>query len=250
MSTDFPDSTGPAPAPDRRPSRVGEGGAPVTGVLAIVLAVIAVVAGFLILRSISGDDDAGNGAISPGVPSNTTDPPDEDPDPITTESTTTTTTVAPDVFTGAVVVVANANGVDGSAGQMSRALEAAGFEIGTAVNADGETGQLEASVIYYDPSVDAAQAVAETLARSTGGDASIAPVPDPIPTVEGALEGDVLFMLGNDKAGLTLEELTAATAGEGDEDVPTQTSPEVSGGDDPDDPNGADPDDPSDDGTG
>ena len=48
--TDGHDGSGQMP---RRSTRVGDGGAPVTGALAIVLAVVAVVAGFLILRSIS-----------------------------------------------------------------------------------------------------------------------------------------------------------------------------------------------------
>ena len=48
--TDAPDASGQIP---RRTSRVGDGSAPVSGALAIVLAVVAVVAGFLILRSIS-----------------------------------------------------------------------------------------------------------------------------------------------------------------------------------------------------
>ncbi len=55
--TDVPDGSGQIP---RRSPRVGDGGAPVSGALAIVLAVVAVVAGFLILRSISdgGNDSA------------------------------------------------------------------------------------------------------------------------------------------------------------------------------------------------
>ena len=47
--SDLADGSGHMP----RRTRVGEGGAPVSGGLAIVLAVVAVVAGFLILRSIS-----------------------------------------------------------------------------------------------------------------------------------------------------------------------------------------------------
>ncbi len=48
--TDGPDGSGQMP---RRTPRVSDGGAPVSGALAIALAVVAVVAGFLILRSIS-----------------------------------------------------------------------------------------------------------------------------------------------------------------------------------------------------
>ena len=68
MSTDVPEGAGPGPV-GRRP-RAGDGGAPASGALAIVLAIVAVVAGFLILRSINDDDDgdAGetpNGSIAP-----------------------------------------------------------------------------------------------------------------------------------------------------------------------------------------
>ena len=59
MSTDVPEGSGPGPV-GRRP-RAGDGGAPVSGALAIVLAVVAVVAGFLILRSINDDDDGDAG---------------------------------------------------------------------------------------------------------------------------------------------------------------------------------------------
>ena len=51
--SDVADGSGPVP---RRSPRSSDGGAPVSGALAIVLAVVAVVAGFFILRSISGDD--------------------------------------------------------------------------------------------------------------------------------------------------------------------------------------------------
>ena len=68
--TDAPDGSGQIP---RRSPRVGDGGAPVSGALAIVLAVVAVISGFLILRSISddGNDSAdfpepGNGSANVG----------------------------------------------------------------------------------------------------------------------------------------------------------------------------------------
>ena len=51
--SEAPDNTGQV-----RRSRASDGGAPVTGALAIVLAAVAVVAGFLILRSITDDGTA------------------------------------------------------------------------------------------------------------------------------------------------------------------------------------------------
>jgi hypothetical protein len=219
MSTEV--SEGAAPGPGRRPSRSGEGGAPVSGALTIVLAVVAVVAGFLILRSITNDD--GTASTTPGGNVPVTTP--VDTTPAVTDPPTTTTTLPQRVTDGASVVVANANGVNGSAGQMSRALEAAGYAMGDATNAAASIGQLQATVIYFAADVPAAQAVAESVNRDLGGDVSISALQPPAPTSDGSVDGDVLVMLGNDKAGKTLEELAPATAGNG----PAVTSPEVSG---------------------
>ena len=91
------------------------------------------------------------------------------------------------------MVVANASGVPGSAGRMSTTLAAAGFTMAEATNA---TSQLEVSVVYYDPAVVAAQAVAESVARSMGG-LEVAPVPTPVPIEGAALNGSgVVVMLG------------------------------------------------------
>lgn len=224
MSADIHEP-GAAP-PGRRPGRSGEGGAPVSGALTIVLAVVAVVAGFLILRAITGGDN--NGTVAPGPGTATTVPPTEETvaPPETTEPATTTTTEAPLVTDGAVVVVANANGINGSAGAMTEELGGAGFSTGSPTNAT--TGQLESTVIYYDPTNDASLPVAESVNRVLGGDAAISQVGTPAPVSGGELDGDVLVLLGNDKAGRTLAELAPAPpAGE-----PTVTAPDVTGGDD------------------
>lgn len=214
-----------APPPSRRPGRTGDGGAPVSGALTIVLAVVAVVAGFLILRAITGGDD--NGTSLPSGPGVATTAPDTDETPVTpptTEPAPTTTTEPPLVTDGATVVVANANAINGSAGAMTDELASAGFTMGTPTNAT--TGQLDSTVIYYDPTTDAALAVAESVNRVLGGDASISQVGTPAPISGGELDGDVLVLLGNDKAGRTLDELAPQPT----EDAPTVTAPDVSGG--------------------
>ena len=125
---------------------------------------------------------------------------------------------------GATVVVANSSNINGSAGQMSRTLEEAGYTVGAASN--GTLGQLDVSRIYYDAANPAALAVAETLARDLGGGVEIAIVETPPPIDTGDLAGaGVLLMLGVDKAGKTLEELstTATTAPSG------VTAPSVAG---------------------
>jgi hypothetical protein len=127
------------------------------------------------------------------------------------------TTAPPFVKDGATVVVANANGLGGSAATMARALEAGpGFTMGDSLDASDATGDLETTVIYYDPAQPAAQAVADSVNRAMGGGATVLPLPSGTPPVaSGDIAGaGVLVMLGLDKAEKTLEELnpTANTA--------------------------------------
>jgi hypothetical protein len=229
--TDAPDASGQIP---RRSPRVSDGSAPVSGALAIVLAVVAVVAGFLILRSISDSGENTADFPEPGAQQSGGAPGDS-PTATTApgEGVATlppTTTIPPLVVEGAAVVVANANGQAGSASSMSRALEAGyGFTVVDPTNASSTIPDLEESVIYYLPDVPAAQDVANSLGRVLGGVSSIAPMPETPPTQDGSLnDGDVLLMLGIDKAGKTLEELNPALAG-GAGNVVTVTNPDPSG---------------------
>lgn len=213
--TDGHDGSGQMP---RRATRVGDGGAPVTGALAIVLAVVAVVVGFLILRSISDGgeqslDFGGTGSDSSGDPADVaTDPAGTSADTVATLPPETTQ--PPLVTLGASVIVANANGVGGSASAMSRALETGGgFVMVDPVNASATINDLDVSVIYYVTTNPSAQVVANSLATVLGGVGSVAPMPDVPPTRDGTLNGaEVLLMLGNDKAGKTLAELAPAPA--------------------------------------
>jgi hypothetical protein len=213
--TDVPDGSGQIP---RRAPRAGDGGAPVSGALAIVLAVIAVVTGFLILRSISdggeqaldfGSDDSGDTAGADDDSGDATDTTDGS----ITPTLPPTTTEPPLVVAGASVIVANANGVGGSASSMSRALETGpGFTLVDPINASATIGDIDQSAIYYVTTVSGAQAVAESLNRVLGGDLTVAPMPEVPPTADGTLnDAAVLLMLGNDKAGKTLEELAPQT---------------------------------------
>ncbi len=232
--TDVPDGSGQIP---RRSPRVGDGGAPVSGALAIVLAVVAVVAGFLILRSISDGGADSADFPEPGATASEDDALDDDPTAdeggTTDESVPmlpTTTTVPPLVVDGASVVVANANGQGGSASAMSRAIETgAGFTVVDPTNASSTVGELEESVIYFTPDDPEAQTVANSLARVLGGVGSVSPLPETAPTTDGTLNGaQVLLMLGIDKANRTLEELAPdVVAGSGD--VVTVTNPDPSG---------------------
>jgi hypothetical protein len=214
--------SGPGGGPPRKSPRQGIGGSPVGSTLSIVLAVVAVVAGFLILRNITDDNDGGSAAIGDGtdVSDATTTTVDVNQ---TTTTVTPTTTIPALVTEGATVVVANASGVPGSAGRMSDTLAVAGYTLAEPTNA---TSQLEVSIVYYDPAVVAAQAVAESVARSMGG-LEVAPVPTPVPIEGGALNGSgVVVMLGTAQADKTLEELAGGTT---TDTTATGTAPEVAG---------------------
>lgn len=228
MSAD--DSLG-APPP-RRPPRQGMGSSPAGSTLSIVLAVVAVVAGFLILRNITDDGGStSSGDLSdigvPDAPQTTLADPTNTTSPL---PTTTTTTTIPRVTEGATVVVANANTVGGSAGAMTKSLELAGYTMGEAVNGTGPN--IDDSIVYYDSTVAAAQDVANSVARDMGG-LAVLPVPTPPPTESGTLDGaGVLVMLGNNEAGKTLEQLAGSAAAGATTDGATSEAPAVSGSDD------------------
>lgn len=191
------------PAPSRRPARQGVGGSPMGSTISIVLAVVAVVVGFLILNNIT-DDGSSSGSTAPidTIPETTVDS--------VVENTTTTTTEPPLVTEGATVVVANASGVGGSAGRMTTELATAGFTMAEATNST-QSG-LAASLVYYDPGIAASQAVAESVARSMGG-LTVAAVPTPPPIEGGSLNGaGVLVLLGTDQADKTIAQLSAPVA--------------------------------------
>lgn len=200
-----------APAPPRRSPRQGVGGSPMGSTLSIVLAVVAVVVGFLILNNITNDSSSSDGSsLVETTVANSVE---------TTIAAETTTTVPQLVTQGATVVVANASGVPGSAGRMSDELTGAGFTMADATNA---TSALEQSVVYYDPSNAAAQAVATSVARVMGG-LAVETVPSP-PPVEGEILGDagVVVMLGSAQADKTLVQLDPTA-------TPTVTPPPVAG---------------------
>lgn len=224
--TDVPDGSGPVP---RRTTRVGDGGAPVSGALAMVLAAIALVAGFFILRSIS---DGGEQSLDiPGTGGSVESPDggDGDIDPNATTTTVapsdSTTTTEPSLVVDLTsVIVANANGIGGSAGGMSRTLEAAGFQMVDPTDASSALSALDTTVIYFSPDIAGSQAVADSVNRVMGGDIEVSALQGTPPTQDGSMDGaGVLVMLGLDKANKTLDELNPS-------DPATEvTNPPVSG---------------------
>ena len=104
---------------------------------------------------------------------------------------------------------------------MTDELVAVGFTTATPTNA---TTSLEESIVYFDPAIAAAQAVAD-WSRVMGG-LVVEAVPTPVP-VDGASLGDagVLLMLGTAQADKTIAELSTPAA------APTVTAPPVAGSD-------------------
>jgi hypothetical protein len=205
-------------APERRSTRQGVGGSPMGSTISIVLAVVAVIVGFLILNNITSD----GGSTSDGGVTEPVDSAPENTADVSTETSSTTTTEPPLVTEGATVVVANASGVPGSAGRMTTELATLGFVMADATNST-QSG-LAASIVQYDPSIAAAQTVAESVARSMGG-VVVEAVPTPPPVEGGSLNGaGVLVLLGTEQADKTVAQMTATTAG-------VAPAPDVSGGD-------------------
>jgi hypothetical protein len=201
-------ATGGGAGAVRRNPRQGVGGSPVGSTLSIVLAVVAVIAGFLILRNLTQEDSTAIGSSDPseqvagaGGPTTTIDV------GVTTTAAPVTTTTVALVTEGAIVVVANGNTVGGSAGRMSETLAGAGYNMGTPVDA-GQT--IDDSIVYFDPANTSAQAVAESVGR-TLGNVSVLTVSTPAPTVNGSLgEAGVLVVLGKNQVDKTLLQLAEA----------------------------------------
>lgn len=203
MSNEDPDAP-VTPTPTRRSPRQGVGGSPMGSTISIVLAVVAVIVGFLILQNITDDGPSAGDGSTP-VDSVV----DSTPSSVV-ETSSTTTTEPPLVTEGATVIVANASGVPGSAGRMTTELATVGFTMGEATNST-QTG-LTASIVQYDPTIAAAQAVAESVARTLGG-LTVEVVPTPAPVDGGSLNGaGVLVLLGTDEADKTIAQLSAPTA--------------------------------------
>jgi len=206
------------PTPSRRSPRQGVGGSPMGSTVSIVLAVVAVVVGFLILNNITDDGPSAGGGVETPVGST---PENTATGNSVLDNTTTSSTTPALVTAGATVVVANASGVKGSAAAMTTELASLNFVMAEATNST-QTG-LVASIVHYDASNAAALAVAESVARSMGG-VNVEIVPTPPPVEGGLLNGaGVLVLLGTDQAGKTIAQMAVAVA------TPAP-APDVSGG--------------------
>jgi len=195
----------------RTSTRVGDSGSPVGSPLTIVLAVIAVVVGFLIFRSID-DSDAGGVEVPDGstttVAGATTTVAGG-----ATATTAAPTTAAPGRVTeGATLIVANASAASGEAQNMQEALGELGYSVTDEATTDSNAEPLEESLVYYAAGGPAIQAVAQSVARDLGG-VAVQPMPSPIPVEGGSIgTATVLVMMGNDTAGESPEDLAGSAA--------------------------------------
>jgi hypothetical protein len=196
--------------PSRPPKRSGSGASPMGSTLAIVIAIAAVVVGFLILKNIRKDDDNGDATDSPTTALATTIDPSLATSiaPLPTEPQVT-------VFTpttqGAKVQVANSSHANGVAGVLSTALQGKGFTMGEPTN--GATKEAVTKIQYLSGD-DAAQAVAQSVAQLMGV-AAVEIIPTPVQLQDPSLLADntVVVLLGDDKAGKTLDQMTQPDTG-------------------------------------
>lgn len=181
------------PPSGTRGGRQAAGGVSISTSLSVIVAAIAVLLGFLILRDINRDRTAG--VFEPGV-----EVPTDDTSMGDGSSTLPVETPAPN-RTGFKVIVANSSGVQGAAGQMTTALQGEQFVVAQPVNAEASVGKLTTTVVYYVPGYESAA----TMVADVLGGVQILPVPVPPPIEGGSLgEAVVLVMLGTDLAGKLL----------------------------------------------
>lgn len=196
-------------------SEVGRGaranGVSVSTTLSVIVAAIAVLLGFLILKDLNRDSGSSAGPID-------TEAPVDSVDPSGTTVPMVTTTLA---RTGFKIMVANASGVTGSAGQMTTALRAESFIVVEPTNAAETVGKQDITVVYYVPGYESgAAAVAQIL-----GGVATQPVSTPAPVESGDMgEATVLVMLGTDLAGKLLPGALPTATPSGDLTAETTTT--------------------------
>jgi len=178
---------------DRRSSGRRSSGGPsnVNSTLSIIIAVLAVLLGFFILRDIQS-----------GSNSTQTLPAASQDTVASTETSLVEVPVATTiVMTAFKVQIANASGIAGSAGQLTTELQGRGFIVQPAMNKNEITSKQTVTVVYY---LLGSEAAAAAVAKELGG-VAVAAMPAPIPTETGGLgEASVLIVLGTDIAGIPL----------------------------------------------
>ena len=176
--------------------------------MSIVVAVVAVLLGFLILRDIRSGDTAAPEAIE-----------EVTTETVVTDTVPVETTVAVTIpLTAFKIQIANASKIAGSAGQLTTELQGRGYIVQPAMNSSETTPKLTVTVVYYLPGSEAQAAI---VAAELGGVAT-AVMPAPIPTETGKLgEASILILLGTDVAGKPLASPVPTVPVAVDPNVPT-----------------------------
>jgi hypothetical protein len=184
----------------------------VNSVLSIVVAVLAVLLGFFILRDLRNDTGL-------ATPDDVASPDEVVSTDTSVEEIVVQTTAAPVVLTAFKVQVANASGVSGSAGLLTTEMQGKGYIVQPAINKSEITPKQTVTVVYY---LLGSETAAAQVAQELGGVAT-SPMPTPIPTETGSLgEASVLVLLGTDLAGKPLA-IIASGAGAAPAVVTTTT---------------------------
>ncbi len=178
----------PRRAADER--RSSSGATNINSTLSIIIAVLAVLLGFFILRDIRNDQTGGSTLT---VTEETIDPTQTTLAEVPVETTL--------VKTAFKVQITNASGMSGTAGQLTTELQGRGYIVQQANNKSEITPKQTKTVVYY---LLGSEAGAAAIANELGG-VGIAAMPAPIPTESGKLgEASVLVLLGSDIAGKPL----------------------------------------------
>jgi hypothetical protein len=174
---------------------------PNNGTLGAVVAVVALILGFLILRDVSG-----SGGSSGPIVTN----PSEETTPGGGDGSTTTT--QPFSVSGFKIQVANASGIAGSAGDLSTKLQDQGYVVQPAQNVAPGTAKRAKTGVFY---LAGCEADAQNVAAVLGGNVDVAVMPSPIPIETGTIgEACVLILLGTDLSGKPLAGVVGTGSGQ------------------------------------
>lgn len=174
---------------------------PTNGTLGAVVAVVALVLGFLILRDVKPS----NGNTGPVVTN-----PTDDTTPAGGDGSTTTT--SPFSVNGFKIQVANASGIAGSAGDLSTKLQDQGYVVQPAQNVAPGTAKRAKTGVFY---LAGCEAAANNVAAVLGGQVDIAVMPSPIPIETGSIgEACVLILLGTDLSNKPLAGVVGTGSGQ------------------------------------
>lgn len=173
---------------------------PSTGTLGAVVAVVALILGFLILRDVK-DNGGGTTPVGTNAPAATT--PDGGTVPVTT--------TLPFSINGFKIQVANASGLAGSAGAMTLLLQNQGYVVQAALNVPPGTAKRAKTAVFY---LAGCEAASQNVAGVLGGNVEVAVMPQPIPVETGTIgEACILILLGTDLANKPLGGVVGAGNG-------------------------------------